>query len=396
LDVVQHLGSSWVAISKTAERPGLAASWQLMAARGQDGLSGSGGGESSSGSISLGTANGLSLAGSVLSLGLASGAVAGAMAAADKTKLDAITGTNTGDATIGTANGLSVVGQAFSLALAIAGGANGAFSGTDKTKLDAITGTHTGTNTGDVSIGTANGLSLVGQALSLAAADGSNAGALTAGAQTIGGVKTLSAALVLSSTGTFAGTFFSPASDLGGHIGRFTSETGGGARCNIVGSLVDLSQASRVTWGAAALNTYVGLSANSGTNTNHLFKSSTTLSGNTTIAQFSNDNGAVVVEFAVHNSGKPLYPNGSDSSGSPGAATINAPSGISAIAASASSVVITNSAVSATDRILITPLDLDTTLLQFKAVAGSGSFTVTGNATATATWKFGWLVVGTT
>ena len=46
-----------------------------------------------------------------------------------------------------------------------------------------------GTNTGNVTIGTANGLSLAGQALSLGAADGSNAGALTAGAQTIGGDK---------------------------------------------------------------------------------------------------------------------------------------------------------------------------------------------------------------
>jgi hypothetical protein len=36
-----------------------------------------------------------------------------------------------------------------------------------------------GTNTGDVTIGTANGLSLVGQALSLATASGSTTGALT-------------------------------------------------------------------------------------------------------------------------------------------------------------------------------------------------------------------------
>jgi hypothetical protein len=78
-------------------------------------------------------------------------------------------------------------------------------SAADKSKLDAITGSHTGTNTGDVTIGTANGLSLTGQALSLAAADGSNAGALTAGTQTIGGSKTFSSSVTVSGS-VFAGT----------------------------------------------------------------------------------------------------------------------------------------------------------------------------------------------
>lgn len=47
-----------------------------------------------------------------------------------------------------------------------------------------------GTNTGDVTIGTANGLSLVGQALSLAAASTSTAGVVSTGAQSFAGVKT--------------------------------------------------------------------------------------------------------------------------------------------------------------------------------------------------------------
>jgi hypothetical protein len=57
------------------------------------------------------------------------------------------TGSNTGDVTIGTANGLSLAGQVLSLALAVAGGANGALSGTDKTKLDNTSGTNTGDQT---------------------------------------------------------------------------------------------------------------------------------------------------------------------------------------------------------------------------------------------------------
>lgn len=71
----------------------------------------------------------------------------------------------------------------------------------DKTKLDAITGTHTGTNTGDVTLGAvgsspnANGASLSGQVITLQPADGSNPGLLTAGAQTIGGAKTFNGQL---------------------------------------------------------------------------------------------------------------------------------------------------------------------------------------------------------
>ncbi|HEY5471190.1 MAG TPA: hypothetical protein VIK07_11760, partial [Bacteroidales bacterium] len=50
--------------------------------------------------VTLGTANGLSLSTQQLSLALSTGATSGAMSATDKTKLDAITGSNTGDQTI--------------------------------------------------------------------------------------------------------------------------------------------------------------------------------------------------------------------------------------------------------------------------------------------------------
>lgn len=61
----------------------------------------------------------------------------GLMSAADKTKLDGISGTNTGDVTLGTANGLSLTGQALSLGLVTTSIA-GAMSAADKTKLDGI------------------------------------------------------------------------------------------------------------------------------------------------------------------------------------------------------------------------------------------------------------------
>jgi hypothetical protein len=94
----------------------------------------------------------------------------------------------------------------------------------------------------------------------------------------------------------------------------------------------------------------------------------------------------------VVNNGKLLLPS-TDSSGTPGAATINKPSGKSAIAAGASSVVITNSVVTAASEVIVTPLDLDATLTSYKAVPAAGSFTVTGNANATAAWKFSWWVL---
>lgn len=82
-----------------------------------------------------------------------------------------------------------------------------------------------------------------------------------------------------------------------------------------------------------------------------------------------------------------------DSSASPGAATINQPSGKAAVAAGASSVVITNSTVTTSSHIFITPLDIDTTLKEWKVAAANGSFTFTGNANATAAFKFQFLVV---
>ena len=82
-----------------------------------------------------------------------------------------------------------------------------------------------------------------------------------------------------------------------------------------------------------------------------------------------------------------------DSTGTPGNATLHKGAGKSAIAAGASACVVTNSLVSATSLVLISPLDNDATLVTFKAAAGAGSFTVTGNAAATATWKFAWMVV---
>lgn len=83
---------------------------------------------------------------------------------------------------------------------------------------------------------------------------------------------------------------------------------------------------------------------------------------------------------------------GTDSTGTPGAATINKASGKSAIAAGASSVVITNSLVTAASRVLITPHARDATCKELIAVPALGSFTVSGTANATAALPFSWEV----
>jgi hypothetical protein len=89
------------------------------------------------------------------------------------------------------------------------------FSGA-KTFLGTISASNlSGTNTGDVTIGTANGLSLIGQQISLAAAGAAAAGAVTTGTQTFAGSKTFSSTIigptsgnVVSSTGDIAETSF--------------------------------------------------------------------------------------------------------------------------------------------------------------------------------------------
>lgn len=85
--------------------------------------------------------------------------------------------------------------------------------------------------------------------------------------------------------------------------------------------------------------------------------------------------------------------NRTDSSGTPGNATINTPRGRAAFAAAGSSVVITNSLVTATSTVLVQLGGADATLTTVRVTAAAGSFTVTGNAAATGTTPFDFLVI---
>lgn len=76
-----------------------------------------------------------------------------------------------------------------------------------------------------------------------------------------------------------------------------------------------------------------------------------------------------------------------------GAQTINKPAGTVNFAAAAASLVVTNNTVNTGSIILATVGTVDTTLKSVVAVAAAGSFTLTGNAAATAETRVNWLVV---
>jgi hypothetical protein len=130
-----------------------------------------------------------------------------------------LSGQNTGDVTLGTANGLSLASQQLSLAAASAGTAGAVttgsqtFAGTKTfSNLTASNISVSGIvsassylglplgNHDPVTIGEANGLSLNTQELSLASASANSAGAVTTGSQTLAGDKTFSGSVYVLST----------------------------------------------------------------------------------------------------------------------------------------------------------------------------------------------------
>lgn len=97
--------------------------------------------------------------------------------------------------------------------------------------------------------------------------------------------------------------------------------------------------------------------------------------------------------FNLAGTGSFQVPN-TDSSGTPGNATVNQPSGRSAIAAAASSCVVSNSLVGTGSRVFISPRQRDATgLLPAVTTVANGSFTVTTSAGCTGNLTFDWWVL---
>lgn len=82
-----------------------------------------------------------------------------------------------------------------------------------------------------------------------------------------------------------------------------------------------------------------------------------------------------------------------DSSGTPGNVTNNSPLGRAAIAAAATTCVVTSSLVTANSEVFVEMISNDATLTSLRVTTAAGSFTVTGNAAATAATSFRFLVV---
>ena len=82
-----------------------------------------------------------------------------------------------------------------------------------------------------------------------------------------------------------------------------------------------------------------------------------------------------------------------DVTSTPGSTTANTPKGRAAFAATSASVTLTNSLVTATSSVFVQLGGADATLVSVRVTPGAGTFTVTGNAAATGTTPFDFLVV---
>lgn len=91
--------------------------------------------------------------------------------------------------------------------------------------------------------------------------------------------------------------------------------------------------------------------------------------------------------------GKPVYDPTNTAAGTTGAQTINKPSGTVNFAAGASSLVVTNSLVTATSIVFAVVRTNDTTAVIKNVVPAAGSFTITLNANATAETSVGFFVM---
>ena len=140
---------------------------------------------------------------------------------------------------------------------------------------------------------------------------------------------------------------------------------------------------------------YNGTAGNSATTVAHSFGNTNALSTpGAKIANFCINNANTTATEAANIDVYGRYNMAAtDATGTPGAVTVNKAAGQVAIAAGASSVVVTNSLVTTASIVLVVLQRVDATLTQILSVVpGAGSFTIRGNANATATTTMGFVV----
>lgn len=211
-----------------------------------------------SGGVTLGTANGLSLAGSILSLGLASTLDAGAMSAAVYTRLVNTSGVNTGDSPLASKNeGVSLTSATTSFDF-VGAGINATNIGGAVTVTVAAGG---GLTVGTIgSVPNANALTFSGGVLNVEPASASFGGVVTTGTQTFAGAKTFSGTISASNfSGTHSGT------SSGTNTGDVTIGTASGL--STAGQVLSLGLASSGVTGALSGTDFTRLANTSGTNT---------------------------------------------------------------------------------------------------------------------------------
>lgn len=174
--------------------------------------------------------------------------------------------------------------------------------------------------------------------------------------------------------------------------------TGGGLATNSsIGEVALTGSASYLYFsnaGAAAGVIYSNMSSANASSTNAAIKVYTANALDATDLVFSIATmGNTIKLFGVTYAGSLVIPN-TDSTGTPGAASINQAAGRSSIALGAATITITNSLVTAASMIFISPLARDATgLLPAVTTTGAGSFIVTTTANCTANLPFNWWVL---
>jgi hypothetical protein len=156
-------------------------------------------------------------------------------------------------------------------------------------------------------------------------------------------------------------------------------------------STSNLSNGDRIILVINGSNAYRSCTGDNSGAVAHSFSSRSQLNtAGAKIAVFYNDDSSTQ-KLAIDKDGRLIF-DATDASGSPGAATINKPSGQVAVASGASSVVVTNALVSATSVVLAVLQDT-TDSIQVKGVTpAAGSFTITLTGVTSAARKVGFVV----